>query len=70
MSDYRPTPFTKKVEVRGTKACAVLDKSIDEPNGHVCDQQERNDLTTRLCAILVMALGTTPPRVENEYGLH
>lgn len=67
--DHGPRPDAEELEVRGPEGGMALDQRIDEPHGHVGHQQERDNLTARLAAVLLGAFAPTPARVQHEQGL-
>lgn len=66
----RPSPHTEELQVRLAEARAVLNQRVDEPNRHVRDQQERDNLSAGLRLVLMVALSPSPPGVEDENRLN
>lgn len=66
----RPSPHAEELQVRLPEARAVLNQRVDEPNRHVRDQQESDNLSTGLRLVLKAALSPPPPGVEDENRLH
>lgn len=69
MRDYRPGPDAEEVQMRWSEGCLPLDQGVDEPDRHVCDQQECHQLPARLDAVLLSALAASPPGIHYEEGL-
>lgn len=69
MRDYRPGPDAEEVQMRGSEGCLAFDQGVDEPDRHVCDQQESHQFPARLDAVLLSPLAAAPPGIHYKQGL-
>lgn len=69
MRDDRPSPIPKELQMRRPKFRPILLQCIYGPHRHICNDQESDQLPSRLPFRLLRVSGAPPPAVQNEHGL-
>lgn len=70
VDNHSPSPDAEEVEVGRSEGGMSFDKRVDEPQRHICYQQEGDNLSPRFSSILLGSFASSPAGVQHKKCLH